>query len=295
MSVAYAGFRHQPRYTENAFARVTPDPYFSNICLSRSNTTSTMTPGRAAFLACVCLSVAMQPKQAVAEKLLIYSDHASAPVISLEKGKPAGFLSALLTRLSKDSGDTYELVLVPWKRALYEAGNGRGGIAGISWTRERAEVYDFSQPVFYDDIQLVVLKGKAFAFSRPDDLKGKTVGGLLGTSYGDAVDKALAAGNILVDRDQGQVSRLKKLLAGHIDVAIIGNGAIGFEHLLASDPDLSANRDKFFVLPKPLAHDSIHLAFAKTMNMKPALARFDKALAALKKTAEYQRLVRGSP
>lgn len=226
-----------------------------------------------------------------AETISVYGDEAYAPVIYLDHGKPTGVLPAIFARLSRDTGDRYELVLVPWKRALYESQRGLGGVTNISWTKERSAIYDFSDPIYFDDIQLVVLKGKEFPFNELKDLKGKKVGGADGASYGEDVDKAIAAGIISMDRDPNQLSRMRKLLLGRMDVAIVGNGRAGFERLLASAPDLVANRDKFVVLPKPLSTDPLYLAFAKSKKMQPALARFNKALAALKKTDEYRQLV----
>ena len=171
------------------------------------------------------------------DKLVVFGDEAYAPVIYLDKGQPAGILPAIFARLSKDTGDTYELVLVPWKRAVVQSEEGMGGI------------------------------------------------------YGDEVDKTIADGVFVVDRDPNQVSRMRKLLAGRMDAALVGNGTAGLQLLIASDPEVSARHDMFVALPKPVARDPLYLAFAKTMNMKPALDRFNKALAAFKKTAEYKKML----
>ena len=39
--------------------------------------------------------------------------------------------------------------------------------------------------MYYDEILLVVLKGKEFTFNTMEDLRGKTIGCLRGASYGD--------------------------------------------------------------------------------------------------------------
>jgi polar amino acid transport system substrate-binding protein len=237
------------------------------------------------------LVLALAGAGVLADKLIIYGDDAYAPVIYAKQGQVAGILPALFARLAKSTGDSYELVLLPWKRALREAERGQGGITNLSWNQERAKLFDFSDPIYDDDIQLVVLKGRAFAFADLSDLQGKTLGGLSGASYGEVVDKAIAAGLIRVERDPSQVSRLKKLLLGRMDAAIVGNGMAGLDTLLSADEQLSANRDKFSVLPQPLVRDPLYLAFAKSMQMKPALERFNKALAALKSSDEYRQLV----
>lgn len=240
-----------------------------------------------------CLAFACLSNTARADNVVVFGDNAYAPVSYLNGGKPAGIFPVIFDRLSRDTGDHYEFVLLPWKRALSESLRGSGGITNFSWTEERDKLYDFSQPIYFDDIQLVVLKGKEFAFAEPKDLKGKTAGGAAGASYGEEVDRAIADGSISVDRDDNQRFRMRKLLAGRIDVAIIGNGTAGFEQLLASDPELKAMRSRFVMLPHPLAHDPLYLAFAKAMHMKPTLERFNHALSALKRTAEYQQIING--
>lgn len=245
------------------------------------------------FIVFFCIAFSAYAATVRAEKLVIYGDQAYPPVIYLEQSKALGILPIILARLSKDTGDTYEFRLLPWKRALNESLQGHGAIVGISLNKEREELYDFSESIYNDDLQLVVLKGHEFNFSTLKDLKGKSVGGAFGASYGEAIDHAIAEGVIAMERDPNQFSRLRKLLAGRMDVAIIGNGNAGLQQLLASDPELAVNAGKFVVLPHPLASDPLYLAFAKTMHMKAALARFNKALSAFKKTDEYHKLIAG--
>lgn len=236
------------------------------------------------------LSSLVLMSSAKAERLVIYGDAAYPPVIYLNKGKPAGILPAIFARLQKETGDQYELVLVPWKRALYESQQGYGGITTISWNKARDQVYDFSEPIYYDDIQLVVLKGKEFPFKQLSDLKGKKLGGAAGASYGEAIDSSISSGFLTVDRDPNQNSRLRKLIFGRMDVALIGNGNAGLNHILDSAPDLRAKRSQFVVLPQPLTRDPLYLAFAKSMNKQAAIQRFNQALKSFKNTPEYRQI-----
>lgn len=238
----------------------------------------------------LCVS-SLYASTTLAEKIVIYGDEAYVPVIYLDHGKANGILPDIFARVSIETGDTYELILVPWKRALQQSMYSKGGITGFSVTKERISLYDFSEPIYDDDLRLVVLKGHEFIFHELEDLKGKNIGGAAGAIYGEDFAQAINAGIIVIDEDPHQLSRMRKLLRGRIDVAIIGNGVAGFELLLASDPELQANRNKFVVLPHPLTTDSLHLAFLKTMNMKPALARFNQALIGLKKTSEYKKII----
>lgn len=225
-----------------------------------------------------------------AETLVVRGDDAYAPVIHAHNGRPSGFLVTILERVSALTGDRYDIQLSPWKRAYEMASRGEGGVIGVSFNQERAKLFDFSKPVYDDDIQIVTLKTRTFTYNRLEDLRGKTIGGVLGAAYGDSVDSALANGLFLVERDVGQVGRLRKLLAGRLDAAFIGNGMAGFEGVINSQADLRDNRAQFTVLPIPLTRDPLHLAFAKSMNKREALDRFDAAVDKLRKSGELKRL-----
>ena len=225
-----------------------------------------------------------------AEVLVVNGDDSYAPVVHLKNGKPAGILPAVLKRAEAMTGDTYVIRLSPWKRAYETAARGEGGVMGISYTEDRAKLFDFSRPVYNDDIQIVVLKEKVFPFAKLDDLKGRTIGGVIGASYGDKVDKAIAAGLFMVERDVGQTGRLRKLLAGRLDAAFIGNGDAGYEAVINSHDELHANRDRFVILPTPLIRDPLHLGFAKSMGKRAALERFDAAVEQLRKSGELKTL-----
>jgi polar amino acid transport system substrate-binding protein len=215
---------------------------------------------------------------AEADTLKVFGDDKYPPVVHLQDGKPAGFLVDILRRAEALTGDRYDIELVPWKRALELAKRGDGGLMGVSWTAERAEWFDYSAPLFNDDIHVVTLKSKAFKLTQLADLKGKTLGGVTGASYGDEVDRAIADGLFRVERDIGVTSRLRKLLRDHVDGALVGNGRAGFEAVLASHPELSAQRAQFVWLPTPVARDRLFLAFPKGMKQQAALARLNAAL-----------------
>lgn len=225
-----------------------------------------------------------------AETLVVMGDHAYAPVIYFQNGKPAGLLPAILARASALTGDHYDLRLFPWKRAYELAARGEGGVVGVSFNQERAKSFDFSRPLYDDDIQIVTLKGKTFPYASLEDLKGKTIGGVNGASYGDDIDKAIANGLFVVDRDVGQAGRLRKLLAGRLDAAFIGNGLAGFDGIVSSEEELRNNRAQFVVLPTPLTRDPLHLAFPKSMNKREVLNRFNAALEKLKQSGELKKL-----
>jgi len=238
------------------------------------------------FLALSVLFSATFSTSTAAEHLLILGADDYFGVCYVQSGHPAGIFPQLLKEVSKLSGDEYELQLHPWQRAQDMAASGQAGIAHFSRTAGRERIFDFSEPVMVDDIQLWVKKGHEFSYKSPRDLIGLRVGAKNGASFGQVLDNMMTQGEINVERDQGFQDRIRKLLLGRIDVAIV-------EGVYDHGPGSSEGSDglqTITVLPAPLVQDPLYLAFPKSMHAQAALQRFNKALAALKKTSRYREL-----
>lgn len=214
--------------------------------------------------------------------LAIFGDDSYPPVIHLAQGRPQGFLVEVLERVEPRLQVRFDVQLMPWKRAYVLALREQGGLIGVSRNQEREGLFDFSRPIYNDDIRVVVLKGRGLSFKDLADLRGWRIGGVSGASYGERVDAAIRDGLFTVERDIGQVSRLRKLLAGRLDAAFIGNGERGLAWQLSSHAELVAHRDQFELLPVPLATDPLHLAFSKALGQREFLAAFDQATKELK-------------
>jgi polar amino acid transport system substrate-binding protein len=226
-----------------------------------------------------------------AETLVLQGDEDYPPISYLRDGKVAGVLPAILRLAEPLTGDTYILQVGPWNRVYALGLRGEAGVYQLSFNQERAALFDYSKPYYNDDIQIVTLKERSFPFRSLQDLRGKRIGGVSGASYGQEVDHAIAQGLFTVDRDVGQVGRLRKLLAGRLDAAFIGNGPAGVEQLFARSAVLRNQRDRFAILPVPVVRDSLYVAFAKSMQQRAALDRFDAAIAQLQKSGELARIV----
>lgn len=187
----------------------------------------------------------------------------------------------------------YTLVLeeYPWKRAYQMALDGEGGVITIGKTTERLPLFDFSDEVLDDEVVLVVLKGHEFPFERMEDLKGKIITVNSGSTYGDEFDRAKRE-IFTVDEDfEGPSVRLKKLLAGRVDAAIINPGRAGLQHAIQQDVKLRQHQDEFVVLPKPIAITKNYIAFGKSAKMQPFLEAFNRALAKAREDGTYQKIL----
>lgn len=219
---------------------------------------------------------------ALADTVTVYGDDTFAPFLVLRDGQPSGSLVKLLQRAEALSGDHYVVQLLPWKRAYQMALSGNGAILGLSDTRERRQLFDYSDPIEGAVTRIVVLKRRAFAFNTLDDLRGKTFGAAFGVSFGDKVDQAVQDGLFTIERSIGRPSRIKKVLAGRIDGAFVTGMGLSLNELAEDDPMLESQLDELMFLPKPLRHDQFYLAFAKSAHQSAALGRFNHALRVLR-------------
>ncbi|MFZ6691030.1 substrate-binding periplasmic protein [Undibacterium sp. SXout20W] len=218
------------------------------------------------------------------------------PVICfLENGKPQGIFPQILSGVSKFSGDTYELQLLPWKRAQAFAEEGKGGIAHFSKSTEREDKFDYSNVVYGDRIQLVVLRDHVFPFNGLSDLNGKQIGVKFGASFGQNIDSYLASNLVHTQTDPGVISRLRKLLINRIDVAIVEGADNDIDKLIGQDADLQKHKMQFVFLSVPLVDDELYLAFAKTMKRKNVIERFNQGLEKFMKTDLYKKILSGHP
>ncbi|WP_437882948.1 substrate-binding periplasmic protein [Pseudomonas sp. LRF_L74] len=214
-----------------------------------------------------------------AGEVLVMGDSTYRPVVYLDRfGRPSGLLVDMLRQYSRISGNPVTVRLYPWSRAYGSARDGEGGIIGLSKTEQREALFDYSAPLYDDDILVVVRADRTFAFDSLDDLRGKRIGVQQGASYGAEANAAMAHGTLEVVPDINARSRLLKVLYGRIDAAFIGNGKAGLESLLSADPELAASRGRFVVLERPLVHDTLYLGFAKSMGMREFLDDFNRVM-----------------
>ncbi len=227
---------------------------------------------RCLLLACVLLC-----NLALADEILIVGNNYSIPKIYAEGDQPRGMLVDILRYVDAVMpGHRLTLHLYPWARAYRMAERGRAGIIGLSWATERQHVFDYSEPLFYDEVVVVVRHGDSLVFNRIEDLKGRRIGLGVGGSFGDEFEQARRQGVFQVDEDNGPVSRLKKLLANRIDVALINPGTAGLQRAIALDPELSRRAAEFQVLAQPLKRDANYLGFHKRLKMDGFLAEFNQ-------------------
>ncbi|MCP4120097.1 MAG: amino acid ABC transporter substrate-binding protein [Desulfobacteraceae bacterium] len=228
---------------------------------------------------------------ATGREIAILGNDYKIPKIYNDNGKPKGILVDIMKYAEKKLDCRFTIKLYPWARAYLLATQGKGGLIGLSKTSERLKIFDYSDVVYYDEVILVVVKGKEFPFETMEDLKGKRLGIGLGGSFGEEFEKAKKAGLFYAIKDDGPVERLHKLLMGGIDAAFISPGRIAFYQTLKKDKKLLKARDIFAILPKPFNRDQKFLGFSKDMKMQPFLKAFNQVLKEGHESGEIDKII----
>jgi ABC-type amino acid transport substrate-binding protein len=224
-----------------------------------------------------------------AAPIVIYGNDCKPPKSWMDHGRPKGVLVDILHEIEARTGLTFDIRLMPWKRAYMSALDGRGGIFGLSMNMERKALFDFSEIMYVEEMRLVVLKGREFDYHSINDLKGMVLGVTRGASYGDAYDRA--KGRVFIpSEDSGPISRLRMLLAGRIDAALIGPGEASIRFTISQDDMLTENRDQFVILDTPFVHDDNYIGFSKLSEQREVLDKINRALQEMHRDGSIRRI-----
>jgi len=222
-----------------------------------------------------------------AEEMLITGNSSKQPKIWLEDKKPTGILVDIMNYLGKEMGTDFRIKLSNWARAYKSALSGKNGIVGISMNEERLKFFDYSEPLYYDKVILVVKRGNEFKFEKNEDLTGKMIGVCRGCSFGSEFEEAKKFFKIF--EDDTNIQRLRILNGGRTDAAVFNPGVAALNLTLHEDSSFS--REQFSVLERPVNRDPNYLAFAKEMNMKGFLSKFNQVLKKGKDTGVIQKII----
>lgn len=241
------------------------------------------------FVLLTALAVLIAAQVLAGDPIIVFGNDAKPPKSWIEEGRPRGILVDLLHEIEARTGLTFEIRLMPWKRAYMNALEDRGGIVGLSKNRQRQTLFDFSEVMYVDEMLLVVLKGNEFPYRSVEDLRGKVLGVTRGASYGDEFDRAKGA-IFIPSEDSGAVKRLRMLLAGRIDAALMGPGPASVRFAVARDKTLMENREQFVILDPPFIRDDNYIGFTRFMRQTETLQKINAALRDMRRDGTTARI-----
>lgn len=204
----------------------------------------------------------------------------------------------LLHYLEKSLTLHFDIQRVPWRRAMDIALKNDVILMGMSPTKERLRKYVLSDAINANGNWLITRCDASFRFNDINDLHGKLIGVVLGTTAGDVFDEQI---NILfkVENDTGAgVARLRKLLLRRMD-ALVWYG-------MTSDPkevqaqinknyrnstgEATGKNDLFCVLPKPISIVTNHFAMRISRENAQLIARINQAISKGRKSGALPSL-----
>lgn len=226
----------------------------------------------------------LAPLAGAKETLQIEVDADNPPFMYLSGNRPAGVYPAVIAAAFARIGVPVNIEPRPWKRALLDLDAGRSGVGGIYKNAERLNKYDFSDPIFVEQLAVYYRRRQPLLFRGLPDLYGKQVGVIRGWSYGDDFDRARKANLLRINEASGDRQNLSKLAFGRIDaaVAVVESG----DAVVAGENFSDVVRAETL-----LARNPAHLAFARSARRGALLARFNKALAEMRQDGTLERLI----
>lgn len=190
-----------------------------------------------------------------------------------------GFDVDVAKEVAKRLGVGFKSVTTEWSGIIEGLRSGAydGILGSMAVTEKRLEVVNFSTPYYYSGAQVVVKKGAPFA--APDQLKGKTIGVVTGTTFASDAEK-LGAGEVKLYKDDTHT--LTELDNGVVD-GVITDRVVGVNAMNSGKFDIA-------LLGMPLRGEDIAVAFRKGDDT--LVAEVNKILAAMHEDGTLSALSR---
>jgi polar amino acid transport system substrate-binding protein len=232
----------------------------------------------------VCLTVG---GIAQAAEILVASGHPQYPPVMWKEGKSiVGVGPELTAMLFKDLNVTVRSpYLGTWDKVQDQAKQGKVDVlVGLYMTEERKSYIEYSHPYVKDPVVIFVAKGKAFPYTKWDDLTGRKGISTVGDSFGQAFDKFIAE-KLTVTRSNNVDDCFVKIIDGAADYFIYAkySGVFKSEKL--------GMADKVEYLPVEASVENFYIGIAKKSPYVKYLPEINKRLDELVKSGTVERLV----
>lgn len=230
---------------------------------------------------------AAQPAAASPPALALVTGEDYPPFVDARE--PGGGLAVqLVRRVVSQMGGSLTLETAPWRRAYEETLRGRfDGSFPYVKTAERERDVLYSDPLFSVRPVVFMPADRRFAYGGPADLQGRRACTALGYAVPDVLQAMIEAGRVEKVTAPSAAACPGLLAAGRADVFIqdlrIGSALIAKVGLM---------RAIVAVSDPPLSVSEIHFIVARSRPDAAALiARFNAALAQVRASGEYDRLL----
>lgn len=199
-----------------------------------------------------------------------------------EKNEVVGFEIELVQAIADKAGFKVKIVNTPWEGIFTSLINGDRDFltSAITITDERKKEMDFSDS-YFEAKQLIVV-GKDSTVANADDLKGKKVGVLTGSTGDEVVSKLFGKDSNDIKRFEGTPLSLKELENGGIEAVVADNGVVINYTKNNTDKGLKIIDDAVF--------EKEYYGFAVKKGNKEVLDKINDGLKKIKADGTYDKL-----
>ncbi|MCG8687850.1 MAG: transporter substrate-binding domain-containing protein [Desulfobacterales bacterium] len=198
-----------------------------------------------------------------------------------------GFFTALSREAFKRAGYDLKVEFMPWKRALEMAKTGKyDGILGAYHNTDRETYFVFPDAAAHNEEVFFQKKGSGISYKTLDDLKPYKIGGL----DASAPMKELKEKGFKTEGLTKELSSIKKLHAGRIDLMIMGKQNLNFA--LKNMADYKPFQDAFEVLEPPFKSYGLYCPISKKRpDANEIVEKFNAALKEMKADGTYDEIL----
>ncbi len=200
--------------------------------------------------------------------------------------KPSGFEIDIFNAILEKMNVTAEFKMYPWKRCLEYLKQGKADVLISMLSTPEREQY-----TYYPDEHISISKTMFFKKSNShvafngsyEDLKGYTIGVIMGFSYGNAFDQA---DYLHKDTSIDAKMLIAKLISDRNDLAAENQAVIT---AMAFQMGLKDNIN--FIGP-PIHTQKLYVGFSKVKKLKKVCYDFSILLSAFKKSEQYKEILK---
>lgn len=200
------------------------------------------------------------------------------------KNLTGGAVKEVMDALAAKMGRSPQYITLP-RKAVDTASESRKIDARCyvveSWVQDPS-IFDWSKPLF-NVVNVIAFSKKSDPIRRPANLKGKTLGTVLGYKY-PVLEPFFASGSVQRDDVSRETANIQKLLLGRIQYAVVEASEFAW-HLKTHAKDKENFNLKDF---HEIERYPVKCAVVKNGNA--SVQEFDRAIATLRKEGFFKRL-----
>lgn len=205
-------------------------------------------------------------------------------IIDPKTSKYEGFMYDIINDLAKRADLKVEMQTAEWDSLIPSLQSDKADVIvdGMYITDERKKVINFTEPVFGYGEGLIVQEGDTKTASL-EDLKGKTVGVQIGTSYKDMLEENNGSLDLTIKTYETTADLLKDIQNKRLDAAIADSPT--FTYLKSKNPDAKFRVVKDYV---PSLAGEIGIGIAK--DNTALVDKLNEAIIAAKEDGTFKEI-----